>query len=354
MFLPKPDPAAGSARHEASTPNHVPVDEALLARAEAWMNVNIDGPNPRLGPFIGRKGLADFAASELSWQAAALEVARAESGLNAAALEVCERTAAGRLKVLEEKAAEARREWLRAEKAESLLASALDFCEDREDVKDGPGNKPAPNDWMRLAQLLRGEEAPSRMSRAQAEATEASLREGAIARARSLLRRAFPVLHSSSVSWVHELARDVEAFLAPQPAAETGAAWVHKPRVGEVCRYVSEPRGPFLVVTVDEDDDVFYKALDRLGGARVHAHFPEAIRYVRPSTPAERAAANILEPAPSVAKWDRVFAPMSYPPEHRAFVRAWAAWLLKDDDDTAEREARNVAARALLAAKEGA
>ena len=40
-------------------------------------------------------------------------------------------------------------------KAEAALREALEFAEERSDVKDGPGGGLVPDDWMRLEQMLR-------------------------------------------------------------------------------------------------------------------------------------------------------------------------------------------------------
>ena len=50
-----------------------------------------------------------------------------------------------------EAAAKARR----ADRAMLVVAEALDFADERADVKDGPGGGLVPDDWMRVAQMLR-------------------------------------------------------------------------------------------------------------------------------------------------------------------------------------------------------
>lgn len=39
--------------------------------------------------------------------------------------------------------------------AKAALREALEFAEERSDVKDGPGGGLVPDDWMRLEQMLR-------------------------------------------------------------------------------------------------------------------------------------------------------------------------------------------------------
>lgn len=42
-----------------------------------------------------------------------------------------------------------------AQRAEDAMLDAANFAEERADVKDGPGGGLVPDDWMRVAQMLR-------------------------------------------------------------------------------------------------------------------------------------------------------------------------------------------------------
>ena len=80
------------------------------------------------------------------------------------------------------------------------------------------------------------------------------------------------------------------------PVAPKSEAAKYEPRVGDVVRYDDTNAGDEMIVSRIEGGITYWRYLRVRGGADISSFQPSALRFIRPATPAERAAAGLPSP----------------------------------------------------------
>ena len=80
------------------------------------------------------------------------------------------------------------------------------------------------------------------------------------------------------------------------PVAPKSEAAKYAPRVGDVVRYDDTNAGDEMIVSRIEGGITYWRYLRVRGGTDISSFQPSALRFIRPATPAERAAAGLPSP----------------------------------------------------------